>query len=81
MLYARSVSLHTVGRMIVAPAGVAVAVGLLLRSLGPAAFLLALASFFAAQLVVGVQSKRQLEAAKRRLAANRARRQRLRRQR
>jgi hypothetical protein len=75
------VSLRSVGRMIVAPAGVAVAVGILLRPLGAAAVLLAFASFFAAQLVVGVHSRRQLEGAKRRVAASRARRQRLRRKR
>jgi hypothetical protein len=76
------VSLRSVGRMIVVPAGVAVAVGILLRPLGAAAaVLLAFASLLAAQLVVGVHSRRQLEGAKRRLAASRARRQRLRRQR
>jgi len=67
--------------MIIGPAGVAVAVGILLRPLGPAAFLLAFVTFLAAQLAVFVQSRRQLEAAKRRLVASRARRQRLRRRR
>jgi hypothetical protein len=75
------VSLQTVGRMVIAPAVVAVAVGLLLRPPGSAAFLLAFASFFAAQLAVGVQSRRQLEDAKRRLATSRARRRRRRLQR
>lgn len=68
-------SVRTVGRMVIAPAAVAVAVGFLLRSLGSAAFLLALASFLAAQLAVGIQSRRRLEHAKRRLAASHARRQ------
>jgi hypothetical protein len=67
--------------MIVASAGVAVVVGILLRPLGPAAFLLAVAGFMAAQLAFGVRSRRRLDDAKRRLAAGRARRQRLRRQR
>jgi hypothetical protein len=44
------VSLQAVGRMIIAPAGVAVAVGILLRPIGMAAFLLAFASFLMAQL-------------------------------
>ena len=81
MIYARGVSLRTFGRMVVAPAGVAVAVGVLLHPLGPAAALAAAAAFLAAQLVVLAQSHWQLEAARRRLEATRIRRERLRRQR
>ncbi|HEX6664823.1 MAG TPA: hypothetical protein VF025_14215 [Gaiellaceae bacterium] len=71
-------SLRAVGRMILAPAAVAAAAGILLRPLGPAALPLAFATFFAAQLAVHAQSQRQLDAVKRRLAASRRRRQRLR---
>lgn len=55
------------GRMILAPALVAVTVGLTLRRLGDAAVILAIAAFFAAQLLVAAQSKRQLSRARRRL--------------
>jgi hypothetical protein len=81
VIYARSVSLRSVGRMIVGPAGVAAVVGVLVRPLGPTAILLAAAAFLAAQLVVLAQSRRQLEAARRRLEASRAWRNQLRRRR
>jgi hypothetical protein len=64
--------------MIVAPAGVAVAVGILLRPLGPAAALFAAAAFLAAQLVVVAQSRWELETARRRVERSRARRAQLR---
>lgn len=61
-------SLRAIGRMILAPGIVAVAVGLMLRRLGDgAAVILAIAAFFAAQLLVSVQSKRQLSDARQRL--------------
>ena len=71
-------SQHAVGRMIIVPVGVAVAVAALLSPLGPAALIFAFAAFFAAQLTVLARSGLQLDASKRRLAASRARRQRLR---
>lgn len=74
-------SLRAVGRMILGPATVAAVAGIMLRQLGAAALPLAVATFFAAQLAVRAQSKRQLEAAKRRRDANRARRRQLRRRR
>jgi membrane protein implicated in regulation of membrane protease activity len=67
--------------MLVAPVGVAVVIGILLRPLGAPVFFLAFASFLAAQLAVGVRSVRRLDDAKRRLVASRARRERLRGQR
>jgi hypothetical protein len=67
--------------MIVGPAGVAAAVGVLFHPLGPATILLAAAAFFTAQLAVLAQSRWQLEAARRRLEASRARCKQLRRQR
>jgi hypothetical protein len=81
VIYARSVTLRTVGRMIVGPAAIAAAVGVLLRPLGPAVAPLAVAAFLTTQLVAGGQSRWQLEAPGRRLAASRARRKQLRRQR
>jgi len=71
-------SLHAIGRMIIAPAGAAVAVGIRARPLGPAASLLAFATFFVVQLGIFAWSRRRLEHAKRRLVASRARRRRLR---
>lgn len=70
--------MRAVARMIIGPAAVAATVGLLLRPLGPAALPLALATFFTAQLAVQTQSQRKLDVVKRRLAAHRARRRRLR---
>jgi hypothetical protein len=67
--------------MIVGPAGVAAGVGILVRPPGPATVLLAAAAFVAAQLVVLAQSRWQLEGARRRLDASRARRNQLRRER
>lgn len=60
-------SIRAFGRMILAPALVAVAVGLMLRRLGDAAVVLAIAAFFAVQLLVAARSKRQLSHARRRL--------------
>lgn len=66
-------SFRAFGRMIVAPAVVAVAVGVMLRRLGITAGILALVVFFAAQLLVDAQSKRQLGHARRRLEQRRKR--------
>jgi uncharacterized membrane protein YfcA len=69
-------SVHALGRMLLAPAVVGAAVGALLRPLGPAAVLLGFATLVAAQLAVLARSHRQLEVARRRLEASRARRRR-----
>ena len=65
---------RTVGRMLVAPAGVAIAVAVMLQSLGAAAFLLACAAFVGMQLIVVAQSELRLAAAKRRLRELRSQR-------
>jgi Cu+-exporting ATPase len=70
--------LDALGRMIIAPAAVAVAVGILLRRLGSAAVLIGFAILLVAQLAVFARSHWQLEIARRRLAASRRRRARLR---
>jgi uncharacterized membrane protein YbaN (DUF454 family) len=64
--------------MVLLPAGVAVAVGLLLRLLGTAAVVLACAVFFAVQLLVLARSQRRLTAARLRLSEARSRQRRLR---
>jgi hypothetical protein len=68
--------LDAVGRMVIAPAGLAVAVGAVLGPVGPVAVLIGFAVFVAAQLGVLARSHRRLETAMRRLEAARARRQR-----
>lgn len=74
-------SLQTLGRMVIVPAVFGTAVGVALWPLGPTAGLPGIAAFLAAQLVVLARSHRQLENAKRRLIASRARRELLRLQR
>jgi hypothetical protein len=60
--------------MIIAPAAVAVAVGILLRRLGSPAVLIGFAVFLVAQLRVLARSQWRLEMARRRLAASSGRR-------
>jgi hypothetical protein len=67
-------SLDALGRMIIAPAAVAVAVGILLRRLGSSAVLIGFVVFLVAQLTVLARSHWQLEIARRRLASSRGRR-------
>jgi len=76
LLYPRGMSLHALGRMVLAPAVVGAAVCAVLRPPGPAGLLLGFAIFVTAQLALLARSQRQLEVARRNLEANRARRRR-----